>query len=260
MPGVAALYATSDGAGHPVVLLHAGGLDSRMFDGDIGELARLARVLRYDRSGSGRSPAAVAAPVDRVEELRAAAAAAFGDAPLVLVGCSYGGQLAVDFALAHPRLVAALLLVAPGLNGVEPSEELRARLARLRAAAGRGGRALARAWLDDPYHAPHGLPAATARLVAAMLGDSVELFTGPPSSLPAPCAVDRLDQLDSPGAVFVGEHDDHDSRFIAIKLTTECHALELRVVPGAGHYPSLERTGWLPGALRELLVKIDRFS
>jgi 3-oxoadipate enol-lactonase len=113
---VASLYWTVDGDGRPVVLLHAGGLDSRMFEPDAPELARSARVLRYDRSGSGRSPSSNGA-VDRVEELRMVSTTAFGERPAVLVGSSFGGQLAVDFALAHPALVAGLLLVAPGLSG-----------------------------------------------------------------------------------------------------------------------------------------------
>jgi pimeloyl-ACP methyl ester carboxylesterase len=256
MVGVSAVYARSDGAGEPVVLLHAGGLDSRMFEGDMEALARLAHILRYDRCGGGRSPAA-ATPVDRVAELRDVVAATFGAVPVVLVGCSYGGQLAIDFALAHAPQIAGLLLVGPGMSGVEPSPELRARQARLRVAAVRGREALAHAWFDDPYHAPGRLPVATSNLVTRMLGDSIELFTGPSPSASAPSAVGRLRELRSPGIVFVGEHDDHDSRAIALKLSTESDALELRLVRGAGHYPSLERSGWLPAALHDVLVKID---
>jgi 3-oxoadipate enol-lactonase len=35
-----------------------------------------------------------------------------------LVGSSHGGQLAIDFALAHPEIVQELVLVGPVLSGM----------------------------------------------------------------------------------------------------------------------------------------------
>lgn len=116
---VSARFVRVERQGRPIVLLHAGGLDSRMFARDVPSIARFAEVLRYDRSDSGKSPSA-GAPVDRVRELRDVTATAFGDTPTLLVGCSFGGQLAIDYALAHPRLVAELLLIAPGVTGTAP--------------------------------------------------------------------------------------------------------------------------------------------
>jgi pimeloyl-ACP methyl ester carboxylesterase len=155
---MASLYWTVEGDGPSVVLLDAGGLDSRMFERDMSELALSARVLRYDRSGSGRSPA-WNGPVDRVEELRMVRAMAFGERPAVLVGCSLGGQLGVDFALSYPALVVGLLLVGPGLSGAEVSDDRRARMASPVAAAGQGGDELTDAWPRDSHLAPHGFRA-----------------------------------------------------------------------------------------------------
>jgi pimeloyl-ACP methyl ester carboxylesterase len=153
-------YRSVQGEGRPIVLLHAGALDSRMFDKDIAALARLGRVLRYDRSGSGRSPSA-GVPVDRVRELHDLATGAFADRPALLVGSSFGGLVAIDYALTYPTLVAGLLLVGPDVTGATPSDELRERIGALTAAAHQGAAALASAWLADPHHAPGGLPAET---------------------------------------------------------------------------------------------------
>jgi 3-oxoadipate enol-lactonase len=253
---VALLYWTVEGDGPPVVLLHAGGLDSRMFERDLSELVRLARVLRYDRSGSGRSPA-WNGPVDRVEELRVLRTLAFGERPAVLVGCSLGGQLAVDFALEYPALVAGLLLVGPGLSGAEVSDDTRARMATLVAAAEQGGDELADAWLRDPHLAPHGLSSEATELVRTMLRDNVGLFLAPPASVVPRPALGRLDRLTSPGHVLIGEHDDPDNHAIARVITRAAPALQLHVVPGAGHFPMLERVGWLPQALRTLLPQLE---
>jgi pimeloyl-ACP methyl ester carboxylesterase len=253
---VVSLYWSVEGDGPAVVLLHAGGLDSRMFEPDVSELARSARVLRYDRSGSGRSPACKG-PVDRVEELRVVRTMAFGERPAVLVGCSVGGQLAVDFALSYPALVGGLLLVGPGLSGAEVSDDRRARMARLVAAAEQGGDELADAWLRDQHLAPHGFSSATTRLVRTMLRDNVGLFRAPPASVAARPALSRLDRLAAPGHVLVGDHDDADNHAIARTITRAAHALQLHLVPGAGHFPMLERVGWLPQTLVTLLPQLE---
>jgi 3-oxoadipate enol-lactonase len=256
MSAVASLHRTVLGNGPPVVLLHAGGLDSRMFERDVSELARSARVLRYDRSGSGRSPACDE-PVDRVEELRTVTTSTFGERPAVLVGCSLGGQLAVDFALRYPALVSGLLLVGPGLSSAEVSDHKRARMASLVAAAGRGGDELADAWLRDPHLAPHGFSGATTELVRTMLRDNVGLFLAPPASVSPRPTLRRLDRLAAPGHVLIGEFDDPDNHAIARAITRAAPALQLHLVPGAGHLPMLERVGWLPQALATLMPQLE---
>jgi pimeloyl-ACP methyl ester carboxylesterase len=41
------------------------------------------------------------------------------DQPLILMGCSMGGGLAMDFALAQPSKVRALIMVDAGPSGLE---------------------------------------------------------------------------------------------------------------------------------------------
>ena len=58
------------------------------------------RVVRYDRRGYGKSPAAKA-PYSPQEDLAAVMAAAKMD-HASLVGFSFGGGLAVSYAVLHP--------------------------------------------------------------------------------------------------------------------------------------------------------------
>ncbi len=53
--------------------------------------------------------------------------------PMVLLGTSLGGAIAVDFALAHPEAVAALVLSSPQCytDGIGPMAALPRALARL---------------------------------------------------------------------------------------------------------------------------------
>jgi pimeloyl-ACP methyl ester carboxylesterase len=199
----------------------------------------LGRVLRYDRSGSGRSPAGAAS--DRVAELHQLAVDAFGEQPVLLVGSSFGGQLALDYALAHPALVEGLLLIAPGLTGVEPSPELRERMRRLIAAARQSAGALADAWLSDPHHAPGGLTHRVAELVRTMLADNRHLFLSGSETAPARPAVGPPRELTHAGIVVIADRDDAHHRALAARVAGEAPRLNFRRVAGAGHYPSSHR-------------------
>lgn len=248
------LHRTLRGEGRPVVLLHAGGLDSRMFEHDMPRLEKVAAVLRYDRSGSGRSRAATG-PINRVEELRTVSNEAFDGRPCALVGSSYGGQLAIDFALAHPTLVAGLMLIGPGLTGHQNSDQKSVRMEALAAAARRGGSALAELWLNDPHLCPHGFPTPIEQQVRDMLQDNAGLFVSPQQSVGAgPAAVGRLGGLAARCQVFVGEYDDSDNLAIAHTLRETVEGATFDIVPRAGHFPMLERAGWLPQILTAFLT------
>ena len=56
VPG-STLFYESAGTGSPVILLHGGNLDRRMWDAEFGALQRTHRVIRYDARGYGRSGA-----------------------------------------------------------------------------------------------------------------------------------------------------------------------------------------------------------
>ncbi|MEO3754435.1 alpha/beta hydrolase [Streptomyces sp. B6B3] len=98
----------------PVVLLHGGpGLPDYL--GDVAAMiADLVPVYRYDQRGTGgsgwRGRHTLARQVDDLAELLDA-----WDAPeAVLIGHSYGADLASRFCLAHPgRVVAMLLMCGP---------------------------------------------------------------------------------------------------------------------------------------------------
>src|SRR5882762_9825845 len=104
------------GAGYPVVFLHAGVADSRMWEPQAEGLGSYFDVIAPDGRGYGRSelPATSWSPIADVLALMNALQ--IREAPH-LVGSSIGGGLAIDFALEHPDRVSKLVLVGPGISG-----------------------------------------------------------------------------------------------------------------------------------------------
>ena len=113
--GGASLYYEVTGAGSPVVLLHDVNLDHRMWDEQVAPLAHAHTVVRYDLRGCGRSTAGshsgshaedLKALLDHLELVRVS-----------LLGLSLGAGAAIDFAIAYPDAVRALILISPSLEG-----------------------------------------------------------------------------------------------------------------------------------------------
>jgi pimeloyl-ACP methyl ester carboxylesterase len=117
VPG-GSLFAVSEGNGPPIVLLHAGVVDSRVWEPFVPLLTGAGyRAIRYDARGFGRST------TEDVEYTRKddllAVMDAFGVELAALVGNSQGGQIALDLAVSHPERAAALVQLASGIGGLE---------------------------------------------------------------------------------------------------------------------------------------------
>jgi 3-oxoadipate enol-lactonase len=97
----------------PVVLVHAGVADRRMWDPQWGVLSARMDAVRVDLRGYGESDDAptepFAHPVDLWETLDA-----LGVTRCHLVGASLGAGVALEAGLARPDAVESLLLAPPG--------------------------------------------------------------------------------------------------------------------------------------------------
>lgn len=110
------------GDGPPVVLVHAGVADHRMWDAVVPALAERHTVIRYDLRGFGES-APPTGPFSEADDLRRLLDH-LGHERVRLVGASWGGRVAVDFTLTHPDRVHSLALFAPPWPGYNWSAEM----------------------------------------------------------------------------------------------------------------------------------------
>jgi len=108
------LYHVSVGKGIPVVFLHGGlGLDHQYFRPFIDPLADNAQIICYDQLGQGKSDRPASFDELTLERLSSdcnVLTKALGIDKFVLVGHSYGGFIALDFALRFPHRLAGLVL------------------------------------------------------------------------------------------------------------------------------------------------------
>lgn len=110
----------SGGEGVPLVLLHPGIADSRIWD-PLLPLLGDRRVVRFDRRGYGGSPQATE-PYSALGDL-VAVLDSLGIDRAHLVGNSMGGETALALAVTAPERVASLTLLCPGINGYDWPED-----------------------------------------------------------------------------------------------------------------------------------------
>src|ERR1700759_1079138 len=122
-------YETCGSGPQAIVLIHDGVVNSASFDDMWPILCKDFRVVRYDRRGYGKSPAAKA-PYSPPEDLAAVMAVAKMD-HASLVGFSFGGGLAVSYTVLHPDQVDRLVISGPSLNGLQPTKYFTSRITRI---------------------------------------------------------------------------------------------------------------------------------
>jgi proline iminopeptidase len=111
----ARLYYRDLGEGKPIIVLHGGpDFDHNYLVPEMDRLAGSFRVIYYDQRGRGRSVEGVApedvsvsSEVEDLEEVRRS----FGLDPVALLGHSWGGVLAMEYAIRHPEHVSHLILL-----------------------------------------------------------------------------------------------------------------------------------------------------
>jgi proline iminopeptidase len=118
----ARLHVRDAGEGAPIIVLHGGpDFDYDYLLPDLDRLAESFRLICYDQRGRGRSAAGVRAEDitmrSEVADLEAVRAH-YGFGSVTLLGHSWGGLIAMEYAIRHPERVSRLILAntAPASN------------------------------------------------------------------------------------------------------------------------------------------------
>ncbi|MGQ0733701.1 MAG: alpha/beta fold hydrolase [Acidobacteriota bacterium] len=229
------------GTGPPVVFLHGAFLDRRSWDRQWAALSARFRTIRYDIRPFGESSRPEQPYRTHEDLLRVLDHLQVGRAHLV--GHSFGGGVAIDFALVHPDRVASLLLVASAPTGFVSPEEERKAAGAVFAAIKDGDDAIVSAWLAHPmWRAAQSRPELMKELDAITRRNLAPFkMTFAPYVPLTPPAVGRLAEITARTLVVVGERDTPGIRQASELLVARIPGATLRVVSGADHALPL---GW----------------
>jgi len=242
------LYVEQAGSGSPVVLLHEGIGDSRMWEPQWAAYAQRFHVVRFDMRGFGQSPPAVGTfslSRDLVELLDGLELG-----PATLIGMSLGGAVALETTIARPDLVSRLVLVGSGLRGFEMNDETKAGWEEEEAALERGDDEEAveinmRMWVDGPSRSPDQVDPELRQKIADMQRRAIEIWREAGEEGDHEALVedwgDRLGEISVPTLVLVGELDRPEMREIAERLDAGIPNSRRETIAGTAHVPNMER-------------------
>jgi 3-oxoadipate enol-lactonase len=244
------LYYEVEGDGVAVVLVHGLALDTRMWDDQMPVLGDVARVVRYDLRGFGRSRRDAETSYSHADDLwRLLEHLEIDQA--VLVGLSMGGRVVVEATLAAPQRVAALVLLDAVLDGVHWDRESERGMRAIGEALRSGGLDEAKAvWLRHGFFAPAQRAPDVARRLAEMVGDySGVNWTSADPHAPHPNSIELLATITAPTTVVIGELDVPCFHEMSDVLAGRIAITQKVTVPGVGHMVNMEA----PEAVNALL-------
>jgi len=250
------LYYEVEGNGLPVVLVHGHALDMRMWEDQVPALADIARVVRYDARGFGRSTRDADTSYSHAGDLWLLLDQ-LGIEQAVLVGMSMGGRTAVEATLAAPDRVVALVLLDALLDDVPWDAGSKRGMDALREALRAGVLASAKAaWFDHGFFAPAKRDPVVARRLAEMLDDySGVNWTSTDPHAPHPDSIELLDTIAAPTTVVVAELDVPCFRDMSDVLAARIPGARKITVPGVGHMVNMEAPETVNGVLREVVLE-----
>ncbi len=244
------LYYEMLGEGHPLVLIHGGYMDRRMWDDQFHAFAKHYRVIRYDVRGFGKSelpPVLYADRQDLSDLLKH-----LGVENTYLLGLSLGGIIAIDFTLEHPSMVDALILVGSPVPGFpiellyteEQLEQQRSRYAPFEKAKQERDRlAMVDALMQDPTLVPSpNYPAARQRVRNNLSEYSFAWVLDPaPKQNLEPPAYSRLTEIQVPTLIMLGAEDDPRLFKDADKLERDIVGASRVMIAETHHMPNMEK-------------------
>lgn len=258
--GKARLHVVEHGEGPALVCLHAGIADHRMWRGQQQAFGDRWRVVAYDRRGFGRTRCEPE-PHDRVDDLIAVLDALRIDSA-VLMGCSQGGRLALDAALAHPGRVRALVPVAGGISGAPQPEsfgpQATARIAACEAAEQRGdldavNELEAQLWLDGPEQPAGRVGGALRQLFLEMNGIALRQAASAGDAIEPPSAWSRLHEIAVPTLALWGPLDFAHVNANMQRVAALVPGARQQEIGGCAHLPNLERPAAFDAAVGEFI-------
>jgi pimeloyl-ACP methyl ester carboxylesterase len=229
------------GDGPPVVLLHEGVGDSRIW-APVLPLLDGYRVLRYDCRGFGRTPAS-SEPYTLLGDF-VAVLDHFGLERVTPVGCSMGGGMAAGLAIADPGRVDGLVLGVPGIPGWSPPPH--PDMAAAEAVYEESGD------LEPAIEASLRVWAASGadETVTTLMRDASRAWVSEGEhQQPDEPVFDRLAEIRTPTVLLAGDLDRPELVAANLDAARRIPGCRLVRLPGVDHYPTLRAPQAIADAL-----------
>ena len=239
------------GAGAPVVLSHALGLDLGMWDDLAANLAADHEVLRYDHRGHGGS-AKPAGPysMDELVDDAARLIREWSRGPVTWIGLSMGAMVGQGLAIRHPELVSKLVLA--NTTAIYPEAAQAGWAQRIATVQSQGMAAVAEMVVERYLHADFRAadPVATQAIRAAILRNDPVGYAASCAAVAGVAWQDRLSKIQCPTLVISGARDAGAPPAMGQAIAERVPGARMEVIADASHLSVLETPDEFEALLR----------
>lgn len=257
------VYYREAGSGRPVVFIHAGVADSRMWSPQLEATPEGHRFLAIDLRGYGKTP--LGTNVFKADQDVLAILDFFRFPRAILVGCSIGAGVALDVAIRSPGRVSGLVLVGGNSPGFEPPDGYyespqwpEAVKAYEAGDFDRVAQLDAEMWVAGYGRTIDQVDRDVVNLLVEMdktaLGN--EDLREKLQEVDVSARTERIASIEIPTLVVVGEYDLPDIRQAADDLAAKLSDGPAVVIPDAAHLAGLEQPAAFNDALFDFLSRI----
>ena len=245
--------AAQSGEGPPLFLFHSLLSDRASFDAIVPELSKSFRVIVPELPGFGKSKAVtggLAAVADRMAE---AVREAAGSESAIVLGNGYGGFVALQMAIRHPKIATRLILADSGAAFSEPGREAFRNMAAASKAKGLSAItdvAMRRLFAPE-FQERH--PELMRDRREAFLRTDPEVFRAACDALATLDLRPELSKVKLPVLVLVGEHDEATPPAMSHELAAGLPQAHLEIIRGCAHVPQLQSPAIFLEMLRDFL-------
>lgn len=252
------VYFETKGSGDNMLFLHAGIADSRMWDYEFDVMAEHFRVIRLDLPGYGRSgftggrfsySMIIKGLLDHLKADQ-----------VHILAASFGGKIALDFALEHPDSCLSMALLSPAVGGWEDSIFLQEYEKEEERLLNDGKIEEAVLWNYNVWivgeRNENSVDPKIKELVMDMQWSSLRKQepSSPVIELENEDNIHKLKNLTCPLLVITGRHDVQDFHQMADLIMKEVPSAQRKTLPDASHLANLECPELFSGIISDFFL------
>lgn len=242
------------GSGQEVFLIHDGLLHHEIWEDQFLEFSKDFKVIRYDRRGYGASSAATE-PYTHLGDLQLL----YEHLEIehaVLIACSSGGALAIDFTLAHPQKVDGLVLVGAVVGGFSYTPHMNNRGGHLPDSFDGEFEEAVYYATKDPYEIHENNTEAKERALHMLSSYPLKKNRRQNYVRPEIPAYRRLNEIGIPVMILAGEFDIPDVHAHAGAINAGIPNSARLIVSNSGHLIPMEQAEMFNELVQSFLQKI----
>jgi 3-oxoadipate enol-lactonase len=254
--GKAKIYYEEKGIGTPLIMIHGGFIDRRMWDDQFEYFSKDYRVIRYDVRNHGLTTSD-SDTYTNYDDLNKIMEKLKIDEAIVM-GLSMGGLITIDFAIAYPEKVIAIIPVSTGISGNTNKDEgwkefdKNLNVAFEKNDVEGATECMLRAWTDGPKRTPEQMDKSIREKVEMMLKNTFNKWDSRIRlQRLSPPAIERLSEIKVPVLTIYGDIDMQGIIDLAEKIAKEIPGARKYEIKDAAHMVNME----FPKEFNEIVSK-----